>query len=66
MIRPVTSSFSTQERLKEMQDFFAKYPEAGAGASSRKTALENVQNNIRWLEQYKSTVESWIQTLNES
>ncbi|XP_030767468.1 glutamyl aminopeptidase-like isoform X2 [Sitophilus oryzae] len=66
LIRTITSSFSTAERLAEMQAFFNQYPDAGAGASSRKTALETVENNIRWLERYKSTVESWITELNEN
>lgn len=43
-----------------MEAFFAKYPNAGAGTSSRQTALETVKNNINWLANYKSTVENWI------
>ncbi|CAH1127177.1 unnamed protein product [Ceutorhynchus assimilis] len=66
MIRTVTATFSTQQRVTEMKEFFAKYPNAGAGASSRLIALESVQNNINWLANYKSTVESWIISLNES
>ncbi|KAJ8979934.1 hypothetical protein NQ317_003676 [Molorchus minor] len=60
LIPAITSSFATQERLIEMQEFFAKYPNAGAGTANRAKALETVQNNIRWLALYKSAVEDWI------
>lgn len=66
MIRTVTARFATQQRLTEMQEFFAKYPDAGAGASSRVSALEGVRQNIAWLAKYKASVESWIQSVTES
>ncbi|KAJ8915223.1 hypothetical protein NQ315_015446 [Exocentrus adspersus] len=34
-IPTVTSSFATQQRLTEMQEFFALYPDAGAGTANR-------------------------------
>lgn len=46
-----------------MQFFFAKYPEAGAGAAARQQALETVANNIKWLEKYKTVIEDWIKKL---
>lgn len=44
----------------QMKAFFEKYPNAGAGASARSRALETISNNIKWLEKYSSTVETWI------
>lgn len=44
-----------------MKAFFEKYPEAGAGASYRETALETVSNNIKWLSKYKEDVEAVVQ-----
>ncbi|XP_038214671.1 glutamyl aminopeptidase-like isoform X1 [Zerene cesonia] len=61
LIPSITSTFNTQERLQEMVIFFEKYPESGAGASARKRALENVQNNIQWSSQYKDVVASWLE-----
>lgn len=43
-----------------MEDFFAKNPDAGAGARARQEALENVKNNIRWLSDYKQTLAQWL------
>lgn len=60
MIPAITSTFSTEMRLKEMKDFFAQYPEAGAGAMARKIALERVQNNIKWLETNSKSVSDWF------
>lgn len=60
MIPAVTKRFTTEIRLKEMQDFFAKYPEAGAGARSRVSALQTVQKNIKWLDSNLQSVTDWL------
>ena len=61
MIPSITSRFSTQTKLEEMQYFFAKYPNAGAGTAARVRALENVKNNIAWLENNLAVVRDWLQ-----
>lgn len=43
-----------------MEDFFAFYPEAGAGATARKQAIETVKNNIKWLKTHEETVRKWL------
>src|SRR5699024_7958542 len=47
-VKSVTSGFGTATRLQEMEDFFQREPEAGAGASARLSALEAVRINIEW------------------
>ena len=42
-----------------MKDFFAKYPDAGAGARAREQALETVQN-IKWLNTNTPELETWL------
>jgi len=32
-----------------MKELFARYPNAGAGASARKQALDQVNMNIEWI-----------------
>lgn len=49
-----------------MKAFFEKYPEAGAGASYRATALETVSNNIKWLSKYKEDVEEVVKDYKSS
>lgn len=60
LIPSITSRFSTETKLQEMKDFFAKYPEAGAGETARKQALEKVSNNIKWLANNKDGIEKWL------
>lgn len=43
-----------------MKAFFAKYPEAGAGAAARKEALQRVENNIQWLKNNERNVTKWL------
>ncbi|XP_065354225.1 glutamyl aminopeptidase-like isoform X3 [Calliphora vicina] len=62
MIPSITSRFASQTKLEEMEAFFEKYPEAGAGTAARKEALENVKNNIKWLEQNLKPVGEWLQS----
>lgn len=61
LIAAITSRFTTNTQLEEMQAFFNKYPEAGAGASSRKEALASVRNNVKWLEQNFQSVSDWLE-----
>nr|CAD7433373.1 unnamed protein product [Timema monikensis] len=56
----VCSSFANRFKLQEMETFFSLYPEAGAGTTARKQALEKVANNIKWLEQHRTTIDTWL------
>lgn len=60
LITSITSSFSTQVKLDELTAFFEKYPDAGAGATSRKEANENLKNNMRWVDQNVGEINSWL------
>lgn len=61
MIPTITSRFTSKTSLEEMHSFFAKYPNAGAGATARIQALETVENNIKWLEVNQLPIEQWLQ-----
>ncbi|KAH8273103.1 hypothetical protein KR018_001059 [Drosophila ironensis] len=60
LIPTITARFSTQTKLEEMEQFFAKYPEAGAGTAARQQALEAVKANIKWLTVNKDAVGAWL------
>ncbi|CAH2076272.1 unnamed protein product, partial [Iphiclides podalirius] len=60
LVPSITSAFDAPLQLAEMQEWFAKYPEAGAGESARRRALETVQNNIRWATTQKPAVAAWL------
>lgn len=62
LIPSITKTFATETRLEEMKAFFAKYPEAGAGAMNRAKALETVSNNIKWLAKNREKLDNWLNT----
>lgn len=60
MIPSITGRFNTAIKLTEVQEFFAKYPEAGAGAAARVQTVENIQNKINWLENNLNDIGNWL------
>lgn len=60
MIPSITSRFDTKTKLDDMKQFFAKYPDAGAGTSARNEALQNVVSNIQWLGNNEAKVGEWL------
>lgn len=61
----LNNNFVFMDLFLKMEQFFAKYPEAGAGATARLRALETVKQNIKWLANYRKTVESWLSTVKK-
>ncbi|XP_008579163.1 PREDICTED: glutamyl aminopeptidase-like isoform X2 [Galeopterus variegatus] len=59
----IAEPFNTELELWQMESFFAKYPEAGAGESPREQVLETVRNNIEWLKQNRDTIREWFSDL---
>ncbi|XP_069668648.1 aminopeptidase A-like isoform X2 [Periplaneta americana] len=60
MVPVVTSSFSSELKLKEMETFFKEYPDAGAGKTGRSQALDHVRKNINWLNRHSKSLGDWI------
>lgn len=46
--------------ISQVEEFFRKYPEAGAGARGRKQALDRIQQNIYWMTNFKPVVTKWL------
>jgi len=61
MPKYISYTFSSQLRLDELLAFYKKYPKAGAGKRARKQAVEAIQNNIKWLDQHKATIQNWFE-----
>ncbi|KAF4530281.1 hypothetical protein B566_EDAN018412 [Ephemera danica] len=62
LIPAITKTFDTELKLQEMHDFFAAYPDAGAGANARAQALERVEANIEWVKTYYPVVATWLES----
>lgn len=60
LIPNISLYFATQEKLDEMEAFFALYPEAGAGEQYREQALETVKTNIRWVADNSQQIQDWL------
>ncbi|KAI5138771.1 Glutamyl Aminopeptidase [Manis pentadactyla] len=56
----IAEPFNTELQLWQMESFFKKYPEAGAGEKPRAQVLETVKNNIEWLKQNRNTIRQWF------
>uniref|UniRef100_A0A8B9TX94 Aminopeptidase n=1 Tax=Anas zonorhyncha TaxID=75864 RepID=A0A8B9TX94_9AVES len=53
----ISQTFNTELQLWQMENFFEKYPDAGAGESSRSQSIEQVKTNIQWLKDNKEEIE---------
>ena len=65
LIVSATQQFTTITKLEEMEIFFGKYPEAGAGTASRMEALEIVKYNIKWLKHNQKQVGQWLKPIEK-
>ncbi|KAI8521597.1 hypothetical protein Bbelb_013510 [Branchiostoma belcheri] len=61
LVPSIVSGFSTDAELQEVLDFFALYPEAGAGARGREQALERIRSNIAWQNANLDHIKNWLQ-----
>ncbi|EFN86102.1 Leucyl-cystinyl aminopeptidase [Harpegnathos saltator] len=59
-IAAIVSLFKDEARLREALQFFDKHPEAGAGASARISAIEEVEFNINWLRVNVRRIDQWL------
>ncbi|XP_073729218.1 glutamyl aminopeptidase [Misgurnus anguillicaudatus] len=56
----ITSTYNTELQLWQMEHFFERYPNAGAGEMSRKQAVETVKNNIEWRKRNLEEIQRWL------
>ncbi|XP_064273284.1 glutamyl aminopeptidase [Passer domesticus] len=57
----IAQNFNTELQLWQMENFFEKYPNAGAGEMPRSQTLEQVKSNIEWLKENKEEIQSWLE-----
>lgn len=48
------------EKLFQLKEFLAQYPDAGAGANARKLALATIEQNIAWIQRNGDYVSQWL------
>ncbi|XP_043273333.1 glutamyl aminopeptidase-like [Venturia canescens] len=61
LVGKIVSSFKDRTRFDEAKEFFNKYPDAGAGANSRKLALEESASNMEWIDRNPAIINLWLE-----
>jgi len=46
--------------LFQLKEFQAKYPDMGTGNRAFNQAIENTETNMRWMEQNKEKINTWL------
>ncbi|XP_010225771.1 PREDICTED: glutamyl aminopeptidase [Tinamus guttatus] len=57
----ISQTYNTELQLWQMENFFEKYPDAGAGETPRTQSIEQVKNNIEWLKENKEDIRAWLE-----
>ncbi|XP_046691804.1 LOW QUALITY PROTEIN: glutamyl aminopeptidase [Silurus meridionalis] len=60
LLNGISTSYNTELQLWKMEHFFALHPNAGAGETPRKQALERVKSNIKWVKSNLEEIQSWL------
>ncbi|XP_038060244.1 glutamyl aminopeptidase-like isoform X2 [Patiria miniata] len=60
LIPGFTDYWNTEQKLKELEDFWAEYPDAGAGARGRLQAVERIKTNIKWMAKNEDIITKWL------
>lgn len=60
LISQITQNFAGSVKLEEVEQFYAKYPESGAGANPRLEAVETIKYNIEWLARNRADISDWL------
>lgn len=62
LLTRISTSYNTELQLWKMEHFFTLNPNAGAGETPRKQALETVNNNIEWVKRNKEEIQLWLES----
>lgn len=60
LLTRISTSYNTELQLWKMEHFFALHPNAGAGETPRKQALETVKSNIDWVKRNRDEIQLWL------
>ncbi|XP_036429797.1 glutamyl aminopeptidase [Colossoma macropomum] len=61
LLTRISTTYNTELQLWKMEHFFALTPNAGAGETPRKQALETVKNNIEWVKRNQEEIRVWLE-----
>ncbi|KAL4239647.1 hypothetical protein ACF0H5_000454 [Mactra antiquata] len=61
LVPNIVKDYNTAFKLEEVDEFFARYPDAGAGKRARQQARESIQRNIDWMDSNADTISTWFE-----
>ena len=64
LIDSILGNLKTNYELNRVEEFIRKTPELGIASASFQQGVETIKTNIRWLEQNKEALSSWISVNN--
>ncbi|XP_039273307.2 aminopeptidase A-like [Styela clava] len=60
MIPNIVDDYNTELLLWEVESFFERYPEAGAGETGRANTILQINLNIAWMAAHESSISNWL------
>lgn len=64
LLKSVTSSLNTQFELSQLKDFYVKNKnKVGAAKRAFRQAIENAEDNVRWMEANYADIKVWLEAL---
>ncbi|XP_048858596.1 glutamyl aminopeptidase-like isoform X2 [Brienomyrus brachyistius] len=60
LVARITATYNTELQLWQIENFISRHPNAGAGATPRKQALEKVKSNIDWVRRNREEIRLWL------
>ncbi|XP_023678004.2 glutamyl aminopeptidase-like isoform X2 [Paramormyrops kingsleyae] len=71
LVARITATYNTELQLwqhnlllpshvEQIENFISRHPDAGAGATPRKQALEKVKSNIDWMRRNREEIRLWL------
>ncbi|KAL3885521.1 hypothetical protein ACJMK2_025573 [Sinanodonta woodiana] len=60
MVIGVTSTFTTNDKLRQLKEFIERTPNLGTARTAFEQAVEKVKSNIRWIDDNYTNINSWL------
>ena len=60
LVDRLLSRFNTKYELSKVVEFMQKYPDQGVASAAFANGIENINTNIRWMEQNAKVLTDWL------
>ncbi|KAL4221699.1 hypothetical protein ACF0H5_019954 [Mactra antiquata] len=60
LVNGVTTPFTTDSQLKDLENFIKTTPDVGTAAQTLNQAVENTRSKVKWIKDNEVTINEWI------